>query len=959
MKTHAKTNKRRFLGLKWKAFIGLSFLLLILSATFYALNYRSLVAQFRAQRQLEIESLSRQIDGMLVKTTDRLIRLSGALASLSNIGEALREKNPQRFSSAVDFAQYGNLGYELDVQWIEIFTPDARTVWRWSQSGTSEPPHDLFLEAVMHVRKAEQPATLLACKPLCLLYAFVPILAQGENVGIMVLGQSIADFILDLQLIPNTDIALVMPASSAAGTILPPWGTSIPALTNPAKILPFIQHLAGRFPNPEDLNQGQLIAWEKEYFDVHRFYFQRTLPMQSGFLVFISNVSEPLNNIRAVTRQGLITNLAALVVGELGLLYLLGLPMRRLKRVATNLPLLAVGAYQDALEQFSALRGKTLFYDEIDYLSENAVTLAHQLEQNALTIAAGNSELMAERDFIRSLLDSAQVMVLTQSRLGIIQEANKFAAQLTGYAVRQLHGRRFTDLIDNADDHPHVLNELKALSENKQQRLEHEHVLLRRNGEQRQIVWVHTPLKAAHSNGTAILSVGLDITERVKAESKIHWLANHDPLTGLVNRHCFSNEFTRLLHEIERSSSTAALLVLDLDHFKEINDTSGHPAGDKLLCLIADQLRIRSRKTDVVARFGGDEFAVLMPQTDAFGAENFALKFVEYLRNTPFVYEKKRYRIGTSIGIALIPDHGKNLHELMTKADIALYEAKHAGRSCAHIFNYAHGKALTEIVYWKDILTQALIDKSMLFHYQPVVDIGSGEIRFHEALLRLEMKDGRIAMPAEFLPSAERSNLIYEIDLFVVNAALEALLETPSKKLSINLSSAALNDGRWTEQLLQAVTTKGLNPNRLIIEITETTAIADMEKAKKIVQKVAKMGFRFAVDDFGAGFSSLYYLRQLPVSYVKIDQSLLKNFTAAKDDRDFVQAVAMMIRAFGKEVICEGVEDAYTLELLKEMDIDMAQGYYFGYPAAESATAVRINCFREFPEMRISPCKHV
>lgn len=925
--------KHRYLGLQWKAFIGLSLLLLTLGGTLWALNYHNLVAQFRAQRQLETESLYRQIDGMLVKTADRLIRLSGALASLSNIGQALRENDRQLFSKTADFAEHGNLGYELDVQWIEVFTLDAKPVWRWSQSVMGEPPQDLFLQAITEVRRAEQPVTLLTCKPLCLLYAFIPILAQGENVGIMVLGQSIADFILDLQLIPNVEVALIMPESSAAaGTALPEWGATVPAMTNPAKTQPFLQNLAKRFSNSAEFDKGQVLDWEKESFDIYRFSFQRTLPQQKGFIVFVSNVTERLNNIRAIIRQGWMTNLAALVIGELGLLYLLGLPMRRLKRVATNLPLLAHGAYPQAREQFHALRRKGLFHDEIDHLSENAVTLTRQLEQNALTIAARNRELASERDFIQGLLDSAQVMVITQTRVGIIHEANIFAAQLTGFEVHQLQGRRFIELISDTTEQQRFINDLKALCDKKQQRLEHEHILVNRNGDQRQVVWVHTPLNTEHSNGTAILSVGIDITERVKAETKLHWLANHDPLTGLVNRHCFANEFTRMLHDIERSGSTSALLVLDLDYFKEINDTSGHPAGDKLLCLIAEQLTNRTRKTDVVSRLGGDEFAVLMPQTDAYGAESFALKFIENLKHTPFIYEKKRYRIGCSIGIALMPEHGEDMHELMTNADIALYEAKRTGRSCTHIFNRAEGNLLTESVYWKDILVQALNDKNLIFYYQPVVDVISGEALFYEALLRLKMPDGRIASPGEFMPSAARSNLTYEIDLYVLNAALEALLETPSLNLSINLSTAALNDERWTEILLQAVIDEGLNPERLVFEITETAVIDDMEKAKRTAHQVMKLGFRFAVDDFGAGFSSLYYLRQLPISYVKIDQSLIKNLTHSKEERDFVHALTVMIRAFGKEVICEGIEDAVTLDMLKAMGIELVQGFYFARP---------------------------
>ncbi|CAG1021414.1 partial putative signaling protein, partial [Patescibacteria group bacterium] len=426
-----------------------------------------------------------------------------------------------------------------------------------------------------------------------------------------------------------------------------------------------------------------------------------------------------------------------------------------------------------------------------------------------------------------------------------------------------------------------------------------------------------------------------DITERVQAESKMVWLANHDPLTTLVNRRQFIEELNRIYDEVSCSENIAALLVFDLDHFKEINDTSGHAAGDALLKMVADELKARARRSDIIARLGGDEFAMIMPKTDSYGAEIFAKQLNERFAATPFVYNEKRYRVGASIGIAFLPEHGDTPEEIMTNADIAMFEAKRAGRSRAKVFSYEqkHSQAQTQNVYWKDILIQAMENEQLIFYFQPIAYAQTGKIAYYEALLRLQMPDNRIVAPSEFLPAAGRSGLNYALDCYVVQMALKILLTHPNKQLSINLSTAALDDASWTEPLIHAVNHQHLAPERLIFEITETAVIADMEKAKQIAQKVNALGFRFAVDDFGAGFSSLYYLKQLPVDYIKIDQSLIKDIISDSEDCDFVRAIISMAHAYGKKTVVEGIENKETLDLLKEMNVDFVQGYYIGQPA--------------------------
>ncbi|MDD5578023.1 MAG: EAL domain-containing protein [Methylobacter sp.] len=937
-----EVSNQRFIGLQWKSFLWLSILLLCLSSAFYALNHHSLTAQFNAQRQSEARSLRDHIRGLFTGTSDRLIRLGGALAAMSDLGEALRSKDQKKISHSI--ADYASLRYELDVRRLDLYTTegDYSLVRSWIPDD-EKLPENYLRNAMEKVKEGEKPFTLLYCQPLCLLHAFIPILADGKNMGVISLGQSIADFIIDFHLITGADIALAVPADSNSSGEIPEWGMRVPALTDPPKLTALLRHLSEIYHNPLELDKGQLIQWENSDYDVYHIPLNEIIPGQEGFIILISDVSKRLHDIQHALNQAMLATMGGLVAAELILLYLIRVPLRRLGRFALTLPLLAEGAYDQARDRFSAHLNSARFRDEIDFLYDSAVKLSHQLEQNSDALDIKNKELAEERDFIRGLLASAQVLVVTQTRHGIIRVGNDFAAQLTGYAPHQLQGLKFIDLIANADSKREVLDKLEALCNNGQRRMEHELELTCRNGEMRRVVWVHTPLHEEYTDGTAVLSVGLDVTDRVHAESRMRWLANHDPLTSLVNRHRFIEDLTHTYDEVARTGISAALLVFDLDHFKEINDTSGHAAGDALLCMIADELQTRARISDIVARLGGDEFAVLMPQTDSYGAETFAKQLNERLLSAPFVFGEKRYKVGASIGIAFLPEHGSNIHEVMANADLAMYEAKRAGRSQVRIFAYEHRQweALKQNVYWKDILTQAIATDHLFFEFQPVADAKTGKTVYSEALLRLRMADGRIALPGEFMPAAERAGLNYDLDCYVVKTVLQLLSTNQEKRLSVNLSTAALNDSGWTQMLAQAIQSHNLAPDRVIFEITETAVITDMEKAKQITDEVISLGFCFAVDDFGAGFSSLYYLKHLPVEYVKIDRSLIKDIINNKEDYDFVSAITTMIHAYGKKIVCVGVENADALELLRDMGIDLVQGFYIGYPSEDISFTVK------------------
>jgi diguanylate cyclase (GGDEF)-like protein len=443
------------------------------------------------------------------------------------------------------------------------------------------------------------------------------------------------------------------------------------------------------------------------------------------------------------------------------------------------------------------------------------------------------------------------------------------------------------------------------------------------------------------SDEPVVLSVGLDITDREMAEQRLAWLANHDPLTELYNRRHFQTEFEKIITLAERYHHETALLFFDLDQFKYINDASGHQAGDALLQIVARKLREITRSTDLLARLGGDEFAIVIPETGIPGATHFAEKLLLELKQITIPLKGHSHRISASIGIVIYPKHGTTTEELLSNADLAMYQAKESGRDQWHIFSQREQarEQMNARVTWKDKIEQALADTRFILHFQPIMEIASGTISHYEVLIRMIERDGSLAMPGEFIPVAERTGLIHQINRYVLGASIQQLASLNRADqditLSINLSGRVIEDPELLSQLTRLLNSSGINPERLVFELTETAALADVNAAIHLMSELQSLGCRFALDDFGVGFSSFYYLRELPLDIVKIDGSFIKNLTTNTKDQVFVKALTEMATALGKETVAEFVEDKPTLKLLTEIGVGYAQGYYIGRPSAE------------------------
>ncbi|HEY6779686.1 MAG TPA: EAL domain-containing protein [Thermoleophilaceae bacterium] len=431
-----------------------------------------------------------------------------------------------------------------------------------------------------------------------------------------------------------------------------------------------------------------------------------------------------------------------------------------------------------------------------------------------------------------------------------------------------------------------------------------------------------------------------DISERKRFEGQLQHLADHDALTGLFNRRRFEEELARELATAERDGSHAAVLAIDLDNFKYINDSLGHSAGDELIARVGTALRGRLRRTDVLARLGGDEFAVLLPRADADEAMRVAEGLLAAIRALdPAGWGGRRATVTASIGVAPF-DASSTLtaEELLVEADIAMYDAKEAGRGRAVAYRPGEERQqrMQARMTWAERIREALEHERFVLHAQPVVALNGDLKPRYELLVRMLSEQGELIPPASFLTVAERFDLVQEIDRFVITRAIALLAEQQRAGndvcFEVNLSAKSVVDPEFPGLIAAELEARGVDAGGLCIEITETAAIVNIDRAKRFAGELAQLGCEFALDDFGSGFASFYYLKHLSFNYLKIDGEFVRDLLTNRTNQLVVKAVVDIARGLGRRTIAEFVEDAQTLELLRQMGVDYAQGYYLAKP---------------------------
>src|SRR3954454_131888 len=439
-------------------------------------------------------------------------------------------------------------------------------------------------------------------------------------------------------------------------------------------------------------------------------------------------------------------------------------------------------------------------------------------------------------------------------------------------------------------------------------------------------------------DGIVVTSIIRDVTERKRFETQLKHLADNDALTELYNRRRFEEERVEYGQYAARYAEGGAVLLLDLDRFKYVNDTHGHKAGDEVIRAVGGALRDSVRKSDVVARLGGDEFAVLLKNAGRAEAERVAGLMLETVRSRELPIAGQRVTMTTSIGVALFEANDANVEDLLVEADLAMYAAKDAGGNRYEV-SEADGQHLTSMqarLGWVDQIRRGLDEDRFVLFCQPIVHLASNEATQWELLLRLEGDDGELIPPAVFIPTAERFGMIQEIDMWVVRNAIHLLHEHRNRpgglRLEVNVSGKSMGDSEIPDMVEREIAATGIDPSKLVFEITETAAIANMEQARAFAGRLTSLGCRFALDDFGAGFSSFYYLKYLPLNYLKIDGDFIKSLTSSVTDQLVVQSMVDIARGMGMKTIAEFVEAPETAAMLRDKGVDYSQGYYHGRP---------------------------
>ena len=556
------------------------------------------------------------------------------------------------------------------------------------------------------------------------------------------------------------------------------------------------------------------------------------------------------------------------------------------------------------------------------------------------------TRVFEEKERAEVTLQSIGDGVITTDADGNVDYINPVAQDLTGWDMRSARNTAVTDIMMIVNEHTRASVEnpvIRCLKEGRVITLTENSVLITRNGDEVPIQDSAAPIRDRIGNIIGSVMVFHDVSKETRLFRQLSYQASHDTLTGLINRREFENCLIAPLEKTrDNAEETHALLYVDLDQFKVVNDTFGHTAGDVLLRQLSEQIQANIRSTDLLARLGGDEFGILLERC----SEERAIAVAEAIRGSiegyRFEWQDSFTTMRCSIGVVIINSENADVAGVMSSADVACYSAKDMGRNQVHLYKDSDASLRHAEMKWVSRITSAVEEDRLELYFQPIIGIGekNGNSRGHyELLLRMRDEKGELVGPDQFIPAAERYNLMSTLDRWVIHEALTELADRNDDgearyTLAVNLSGTSLSEDRFLEFVIDELKKQNLPNGAICFEITETAAISNLSRVVHFMQALKKLGCKFSLDDFGSGLSSFTYLKNLPVDYLKIDGQFIRNVAEDNVDESMVKAISEVGHAMGIETIAERVETKQVLDKLGTLGIEFAQGYYIARPAS-------------------------
>lgn len=929
-----------FISLKWKAVVFSSVILTLISAAWMGQSVYNTVLNYKTELQQAHQSHQQILNQMVADDFLKFSQFSKLISEKPEIR--------QFYSAAQDFSmpeflggQWASLKASVDLDYVAILSAEGVMLGEAYNKNIAPDLaslHEAFSQyESLEARQA--PHAFIYCQALCMQFSWEPFVFSNGAHGVIALGRNMADLAVRYNAALSSDIAILIQTNNLPAEdnrALPAWGHIIWASSRfPDELL-----VLNNYSLEHSLSSlGDLELFE---FSGERYLFS-PLHLQvsnqfghSALFVDIVNETENRKDFMGAIWVSIWAGLLGLALSELALVFLILGPIKRLANVAEALNLLPKHRYKEAARVVG--RNKAYVRDELTQLEDNTIFVSNQLEVLYGKIQDTHNDLSKKvhslsksRAFLTRLLDNPSVFVLTQTKdFDVILSNLKFKNTIKDA------GNSFLDLFSNKRTKDEFIKEAKALTLNTGKAYQHEVIMRTYNERTLLVSWSHTLVEDEHG-GEILVSVGMDNTEHKKDEVKLKWLANNDSLTKIGNR----RSFMRDLQDLLENYSQGAVLIIDVNRFKQINDIYGHMAGDDVLIDIAQVLKKYALPVGSISRLSGDEFTVVLPEISVGDLGEFLTTLSMGLQGSVVLKTQRVVEYSVSIGAALFPDDGDSYQTLLAHADMAMYKAKKTGQSQWHIFNESddNSEELKRDYYLSELIKSALANNLFQLVFQPILSINEGRVQHYETLLRLNDELGNQVSPAEFIPVSENLGLIRDIDNWVLEHALARLSEElefqPELIFSINVSAPSLQMNEYAMVFVDAIKKYNVGAKHIIIELTETAHIENFKQVLENLTILTNEGVTIALDDFGVGFSSFSYLKQLPLRYVKLDGSYIRDLKDHPDNQAFVKSISEMVTAFGMRTIAEFVEDEATLDMLKTLGVYYAQGYYIGRPDSE------------------------